>query len=114
MMRNLRDQVESLERDLRKSEDERQRLEAAVRRRETELSQVIQKSSSLALQAGSTADSRLDMLAMADSANARIIDQLNGQVDFLNDQLAQREAQLAQVGEQLLAAQEIKIECENR
>jgi hypothetical protein len=30
-----------------------------------------------------------------DAANKRIIDQLNGQVDFLNDQLAQREAQLA-------------------
>lgn len=32
---------------------------------------------------------------VAQSANKRIIDQLNSQVDFLNDQLAQREAQLA-------------------
>ena len=115
LMRNLRDQIEALERDLRKSEEDKQRLEVAVRRREAELSQAIQKTSSVALLAGVNSDSnRLDMLTMADSANARIIDQLNGQVDFLNDQLAQREAQLAEVGEQLLAAHEIKLECDNR
>ena len=42
---------------------------------------------------GDGGSSRLDMLVMADGANARIVDQLNGQVDFLNDQLAVRYGQ---------------------
>lgn len=37
-------------------------------------------------------------LAHAYEANQRIVDQLNDQVDFLNRQLANREAQLAEVG----------------
>jgi hypothetical protein len=45
--------------------------------------------------------SRLEQLIAADSANQRIIDQLNSQVDFLNDQLALREAQLADAVEKL-------------
>lgn len=44
---------------------------------------------------GVASGSRLDQLIAADTANQRVIDQLNVQVDFLNEQLAARETQLA-------------------
>ena len=124
LMSKLRAQVDSLTSQLRVSEEERVKLDNAVRRREQELTTSVQHKSwdgqgnvmSMALQHGdsTTMDSKLEMLVMADSANNRIIDQLNGQVDFLNDQLALREAQLADIGDKLLNAHELKIECENR
>jgi hypothetical protein len=124
LMSKLRVQIETLTNQLRISEEERLKLDNAVRRREQELTASVQQKSwegkghimSRSVQHGdsTTLDSKLEMLVMADSANNRIIDQLNGQVDFLNDQLALREAQLSDIGEKLLNAQELKIECENR
>jgi hypothetical protein len=35
-------------------------------------------------------------------------------VDFLNDQLAVRESQLADLGEKLMGSQELRTECDNR
>ena len=40
---------------------------------------------------------QLQQLLAADQGNKRVIDQLNGHVDFLNEQLALREAQLVEV-----------------
>ncbi len=49
------------------------------------------------LQAEASNQVRLEQLITADTANKRIIDQLNGQVDFLNEQLAIREFQVTEM-----------------
>lgn len=58
--------------------------------------------------------SRADQLAAADNANKRIIDQLNGQVDFLNEQLAKREAQAVEAAEKHHQADNIRLELNQR
>lgn len=47
--------------------------------------------------------------AVARACRRRLIDQLNGQVDFLNEQLALREAQLQEAGEKIHEADEGKL-----
>ncbi len=109
-------QVSELTSTVRKLEEDKIVLEGSVKRREHELGREMQKVASLALQTGdtSTVESKFEMLLMADGANSRIIDQLNGQIDFLNDQLAIRESQLSELGEKMLDMHEIRSECENR
>lgn len=115
LMDKMRAQIESLTAALARSQDTNRSLETAVRRREHELGKELQKVTSRSLEGGiHESEGKMEMLVMADSANARIIDQLNGQVDFLNDQLATREAQLASLSEKLLGAQELRLECDNR
>lgn len=114
LMEKMRSQIDSLTDALSKAEDRSRTLETAVRRRELELGKELQRITSRSIEGTVDGEGRMEMLVMADSANARIIDQLNGQVDFLNDQLATREAQLADLGEKLVGAKELRIECENR
>lgn len=51
---------------------------------------------------------------MLEAANKRIIDQLNGQVDFLNDQLAQREAQIALMTRKWAAVEQLESDLDVR
>ncbi|CAM9818746.1 unnamed protein product, partial [Ectocarpus sp. 12 AP-2014] len=74
-------------------EEERARLEKQVESREEEIAR-------LGRQAGSDTNIEKVTLAHAYEANQRIVDQLNDQVDFLNRQLATREAQLAEAREE--------------
>jgi hypothetical protein len=57
---------------------------------------------------------QLDTFVAADVANKRIIDQLNAQVDFLNDQLATREAQLIEHGDKMLQFESLRAELVHR
>lgn len=114
-MARMRQQIDTLSEHLATAEEKNKSLEGAVRRREQELGKELQKVTSRSLEGGpGDSEGKLEMMMMADGANARIIDQLNGQVDFLNDQLAIKESQLADLGEKLLECQELRTECENR
>ena len=115
LMTRMRVQIETLTTSLTAAEERNKTLEQSVRIREVELGKELQRVTNRAVDGGMTdGESKMDMLLMADGANARIIDQLNGQVDFLNDQLAMRESQIAELSEKLLGAQEIRQECEDR
>jgi hypothetical protein len=99
-------QLQQTNEAVRVLEDDNMKLKSALSSREQELSRagrligdaaLTSSSSSTAGQALSASyhDSIANNAQVVEAANKRIIDQLNGQVDFLNDQLAQREAQLA-------------------
>jgi hypothetical protein len=103
----LRRQLVLAQRAAEASALEVQRLHATVAAREHELSRGTRmtitsdsSSSSNANNAAAGGDAsgsgRAEQLELSDVANKRIIDQLNGQVDFLNEQLALREAQLVE------------------
>lgn len=104
---SLRRQLEDSHAVLKKSEAEIKRLQTAVNSRELELA----RSSHVAdLSPDGTTSGRTEQLFAADAANKRIIDQLNGQVDFLNEQLALREAQLVETADKIIRADELQVE----
>lgn len=75
--------------------------------RDTELSRFVRT-----IDESKPQSSRMDQLLAADTANQRVIDQLNTQVDFLNEQLALREAQLVEVMEKSCSVDDLKLELE--
>lgn len=85
---SLREQIKALEDNVRTCQHEKAKLAAAVTARENELSRlsrIVEENVTVTTQG----------LEQAHASNQRIIEQLNAQVDFLNDQLAQREAQIS-------------------
>lgn len=113
VIRALRLQVDDLNMKLETAKLENKNLEASVASREQELRRNIRTISSLEMHiskappltgAASAAHSSssnsgigttpVEVLEAVDIANKRLIDQLNGQVDFLNEQLALKEAQV--------------------
>jgi chromosome segregation ATPase len=98
---SLRQQVESLSAALHTADDENKRLQTAILAREQELTR---SSRMLTVLSAGQVDSenavapsnRTEQLLAADVANKRVIDQLNGQVDFLNEQLARAQEELRQ------------------
>mmetsp|Transcript_21473 Transcript_21473/g.31144 ORF Transcript_21473/g.31144 Transcript_21473/m.31144 type:complete len:1310 (-) Transcript_21473:121-4050(-) len=113
IIETLRKQVEALESALASSKEESRKLSESLSRRDDELIRFARKSG--VLDSGvSNDETRMQNLLAADSSNKRIIDQLNGQVDFLNEQLALRERQLAEHSRELSASREVKAECEYR
>ena len=67
---------------------------------EAELAKTLNRSDATQNADGSlavTSSIQLQQLLAVDQGNKRVIDQLNGHVDFLNEQLALREAQLVEV-----------------
>jgi predicted RNase H-like nuclease (RuvC/YqgF family) len=86
---------------VRALEEENNKLKSSLASRELELSRAGMLIGDAAISNNSLSPNYYDSIAnstqVTEAANKRIIDQLNGQVDFLNDQLAQREAQLATV-----------------
>lgn len=125
----LRGQLESASTKLQHAEDEMKHLKSAIAAREQELSRsnriignaaarsilsgdgnaVGGSSSGLQAVMGSPIDPQV-----IDSSNKRIIDQLNSQVDFLNEQLAYREAQLTTLQGQIHESEHLKTELEVR
>jgi chromosome segregation ATPase len=106
-------QVESTKAAWQSSTTEVKRLTAALARREEEILKYARKSGALDATAGED-EMRIQNLIAADSSNQRIIEQLNGQVDFLNEHLALRERQLAEGARQIAGVRELKAECEYR
>ena len=122
----LREQLSAAAAALSESEEECRRLTSAVASREQELARSsklinIVSSNYTDTNAGASAGSnalmpgnKTEQLLAADLANKRIIDQLNGQVDFLNEQLAQREAQIAETNDKMLQFDSLQNELEHR
>jgi len=105
----LRKQVDMATDALKRAELENKRLQAAVTSREKEL----ERHAKIFIDNGSDtnfASSKMEQLMTADGSNRRIIDQLNSQVDFLNEQLALREAQLVDASEKLMIADSTIVE----
>jgi DNA repair exonuclease SbcCD ATPase subunit len=57
---------------------------------------------------------KAEQFLAADTANKRIIDQLNSQVDFLNKELARREAQLVENSEKMMQFETLRMELAHR
>lgn len=122
LIETLRSQVDALTKALRVAEDENKRLSSAISFREQELSRSTKlmniASSNYAPdqnESGSLVPgNKAEQLAVADTANKRIIDQLNGQVDFLNEQLAREQEKGRQVGEKLSRFESVQMELSQR
>ena len=123
IIRTLRTQLEAANTAFVSRDEECRRLSSAVAAREQEIARSSKLiNSGAASRAGaSDASSGLqlsgnmaDQYVAADTANKRIIDQLNGQVDFLNNELAKREAQLVDVNDKLLQYDALRAELMHR
>ena len=123
IIRTLRTQVETLTQQLEDSKADIASLHASVTSREQELRRNIRTISSLegkinkdpttevhthGLKGSNNAGSSVDQLEAVDIANRRLIDQLNGQVDFLNEQLAMKEAQVKEMTAMARASEQFK------
>lgn len=104
MIDSLRKQLEEAGEAGERAREEIARLQQSVHNREMELARTSRASD---VGEGTT---RLEQLAAADASNKRIIDQLNGQVDFLNEQLALREAQLVESSAKVERADDIEMQ----
>ena len=104
----LREQLDQSNLKMKHQADEIAQLKESVRARELELA----RSTRMDLEDVGT--TRLEQLVAADTANKRIIDQLNGQVDFLNEQVAYREAQIADSSYRVKEADDYKLDYENK
>jgi hypothetical protein len=100
LIETLRSQLDSTNVALRHVQGESQRLMISLTATEAELAKTLNRSDATQNADGSpavTSSTQLQQLLAADQGNKRVIDQLNGHVDFLNEQLALREAQLVEV-----------------
>jgi len=93
-------------------------LKSAVAAREQELSRASKLIGNAAVNDPSVTQSYGVITGMdpatVDLANKRIIDQLNGQVDFLNSQLAFREAQISELYHHANELQTVNLEVSNK
>lgn len=117
---SLRSQLEAMSADLSSAGAEVRRLEGALSLREQELSRHVKLAHSAAMTntgtvstAYTTEGTAVNIVA-ADIANKRIIDQLNGQVDFLNEQLAHREAQIVHSADKVRQFDQLSLELAHR
>lgn len=128
IIKTLRSQLEAANKAFSAKDEECRRLVSAVAAREQEISRSSKLISAGAKGAAGAADvgaggagsglllagSRVDQYVASDIANKRLIDQLNGQVDFLNNELAKREAQLVEVNDKLLQYEQLRAEFTHR
>ena len=136
LIRTLRAQVEQLTAKLDVSAEEIKNLQASVISREQELRRNVRTISTLENHIGKssspavptnvdehaamsktprsttsgTGTTVLEQLEAVDIANRRLIDQLNGQVDFLNEQLALRDAQIKDMTSLARSADQFKYD----
>lgn len=103
IINTLHNQVASLSETIASLQSKNAQLEASLERREDELL----KATRSEFVGGATS-------AATDLSNKRIIDQLNTQVDFLNEQLAGRERQLGEMQEQVSGVEALRVECDYR
>jgi chromosome segregation ATPase len=101
---SLREQLDRTNETLKRSQEEGFRLSAGLEARETELAKTMTFEEEVDPQ-GISQSSKLFQIQASEAANKRIIGQLNSQVDFLNEQLALREAQLVEVADRILKAE---------
>lgn len=95
----LRNQVARLTLQLREADAKNNELFSAVTAREQELTRL---SSRLVDGEGMGGTSKAAQLELINQQNQRLVAQLNEQVDFLNEQLAQRELQLAKLNDKCI------------
>eukprot|EP01038_Epipyxis_sp_PR26KG_P014135 gene14135-18964_t len=115
LIQSLRQQVENLQNSLHDSQQESSHLKSSLVQQENVLSRysnMLNNSNEELISTFGT--SRAEQIQSADMANKRIIDQLNGQVDFLNEQLALREAQLVELNEKRSEYENYQMELSNR
>ncbi len=123
IIESLRDQLDTASKKIKESEEEIGRLRSSLVAREQELSRsnrLIGNAAARSLlgdsatASGNAATSQVLSSPIdpqvIDASNKRIIDQLNSQVDFLNEQLAFREAQLANLHGHLQEAEVLKTD----
>ena len=96
----LRNQVSRLTMQLREADAKNSELSSAVTAREQELTRL---SSRLLEGEGMNGTSKTAQLELISQQNQRLIAQLNEQVDFLNEQLAQRELQLSKLNDKCIS-----------
>ena len=135
VIRTLRAQLDAANKACQAAEEECGRLTSAVAAREQEITRsskliggsaaagggaVSASKSSNAFNDSSNSGGlvltsyKAEQFVAADIANKRIIDQLNGQVDFLNNELARREAQLIENNDKMLQFESLRIELVHR
>lgn len=135
IIKTLRAQLDAANKAFATKEEECRRLNSAVAAREQEIARSSKLITGGAAGAGTgtrtgsdsksgggggfvpgamLAGNMADQYVAADIANKRIIDQLNSQVDFLNNELAKREAQLVEVNDKLLQYDSVKVELAHR
>lgn len=122
IIESLRDQLDAASKKIKESEEEMGRLKSSLVAREQELSRsnrLIGNAAARSLLGDSTSSGNAatsQILSspidpqVVDASNKRIIDQLNSQVDFLNEQLAFREAQLANLHGHLQESEVLKTD----
>ena len=123
IIRTLRTQVDSLTMKFEESNSEITSLKSSLASREQELRRNIRTINTLENRVNNdpTVDNHdeahstlgqtpLEQLEAVDVANRRLIDQLNGQVDFLNDQLATKEAQIKDMTALTHSAEQLKYD----
>ena len=111
IIETLRIQMDEMTKSMKSLEAENTQLKASVEARENELTRFARDSTTAD---GSINQSRLDQLIAADVANKHLIDQMNSQVDFLNEQLALREAQYSETVDKALEAERLELELSHK
>lgn len=112
----MRNQVEVANEKVKELEGEISKLRSSLAAREQELSRTSKLIGNAAAKSSSNSAADSNMMhfgidsSAVDASNKRIIDQLNGQVDFLNNEVAFREAQLATLTSQLSEYEMLKSE----
>jgi chromosome segregation ATPase len=129
IIENLQQQLKTAQMKMKEYENEINNLKTSISSREQELSRTNLNNSSynvanppsVSLSSGiSPADAALlnpfnGMKSnAADIANKRIMDHLNTNVDYLNDQVAQKEAQIKQLHNELLETETLKMELNSK
>lgn len=124
IIKSLRSQLDAANKAFGAKDEECKRLASAVAAREQEITRSSKLITAGAKGASGEADNaagsylltgtRTDQYVASDIANKRLIDQLNGQVDFLNNELAKREAQLVEVNDKLLQYEALRAELTHR
>jgi chromosome segregation ATPase len=115
----LRTQLEAANKACSSKEDECRRLTSALAAREQEIarSSKLITSATAKVNAGPSVElssNQQQQQVAADVANARLANQLNGQIDFLNAELAKAQAQLAESADQVNRSQSYQMELQNR
>jgi chromosome segregation ATPase len=129
IIENLQQQLKTAQMKMKEYENEINNLKTSISSREQELSRTNLNNSSYNVAnppsvSSSSGISPADAALLnpfngmksnaADIANKRIMDHLNTNVDYLNDQVAQKEAQIKQLHNELLETETLKMELNSK
>ena len=111
IIESLQSQLNETMKKLKNSELEINELKSSLATREQEIARAGKLVATESTSTSKTATLSLSVNpAVTEIANKRIIDQLNSQVDFLNDQLAFREAQLSAIHHRINEVDDMRAE----